>query len=76
VKEKIEKVKKFCHEHREEILISVGATVGAVVSSYVVTKTMQSKLSINYVEVNKESHDVRITYKNGDIEYYNQKTPN
>jgi hypothetical protein len=76
VKEKIEKVKKFCHDHREVILFAVGGTMGAVVSSYVATKAMQKELTIDHVEANWEKHKIRVIFKNGDIEYYNRTTPN
>lgn len=74
MKERFEKVKKFYRDHEEAILVLTGATVGALAVSYASTKATLNGLSIDHVEVNKD-RDVRIMFKNGDIQYYNKKTP-
>jgi hypothetical protein len=68
-----DRIKKFCKDHENAIIvggIAVAGITGTFVASYTSTRRGLDQLRIERVDLDKSKERVRITYKNGDQDYY------
>ena len=70
MKEKVENIKKFVKENEGPILIGV-IVIATGVASNVATKAALNSMRIDDVTINNAKDRIRVTYKNGDTDYYN-----
>lgn len=71
-----DRLKKFYHDHEEAILITgifVAGMSVTVTAQGIITKRALDGLRIDRVDLDKSKERVRITYKNGDQDYYHGK---
>jgi hypothetical protein len=71
-----DRLKKFYRDHEDDILLAgilvTGMTV-TVAAQGITTKRALDGLRIDRVDLDKSKERVRITYKNGDQDYYHGK---
>lgn len=68
-----DRIKKFYDEHENAIILGTVIVTGLTAStaaSYISTKSGLKQLRISRVDLDKSKERVRITYQNGDQDYY------
>lgn len=74
MKEKIENVKKFVKKNEDALLLGVLVVATATVN-HVASRAALNSLRVKRVDLDKSKERVRITYKNGDADYYHVNYP-
>ena len=72
MKEKIEQVKSFCKKNEDVIMIALVVVATATVN-HIASRAALKSLSIDRIDMDKNENRLRVTYKNGDADYYHLK---
>jgi hypothetical protein len=71
-----DRIKKFYDDHERAIVLSgvvIASISASTAASYISTRSGLKQLRIASVDVHKTGERVRITYQNGDQDYYHAK---